>query len=120
MLRKWTTSGAPVPLNHREIALLSPTSEPRNPKPDFDFSGVDTVLEAGNYRIQDMQTGTLIRKSHDGQLHQFVWAVPHEATNPITSRSSLHLTEKKSSSIRSTYPGATKAASCFRAIGRRC
>ena len=47
----------------------------------FDFSVGDTVLKAGSYRIKDVHAGTLLLKSNDGQVHQFVLTVPDGAAN---------------------------------------
>lgn len=47
----------------------------------FDFSVGDMLLKAGGYRIQDVQAGTLIVKSKDGQVWQFVLTVPDGASN---------------------------------------
>ena len=47
----------------------------------FDFSVGDTALKAGSYRIQDVQGGTLLLKSKDGQVHEFVLTVPDGAAN---------------------------------------
>jgi hypothetical protein len=47
----------------------------------FDFSVVDAVLKAGNYRIQDVQAGTLLLQSDDRQVHRFLFTVPDGAAN---------------------------------------
>lgn len=47
----------------------------------FDFSVGDAMLKAGSYRLQDVQSGTLILRSKDGQVHQFVVTVPDGAAN---------------------------------------
>ena len=47
----------------------------------FEFSVGDAVLKAGNYRIQDVQAGTLLLRSNDGQVHRFVLTVPDGTTN---------------------------------------
>ena len=47
----------------------------------FDFSVGDTVLKAGNYRIQDVQAGTLEIKSNDGHVHRFFFTVPDGNAN---------------------------------------
>jgi hypothetical protein len=48
----------------------------------FDFSVGDAMLKAGSYRLQDVQSGTLILRSKDGQVHQFVVTVPDGSANP--------------------------------------
>jgi len=45
----------------------------------FDFSVGDAVLKAGNYRIQDVQAGTLLLQSDDRQVHRFLLTVPDGA-----------------------------------------
>ena len=47
----------------------------------FDFSVGDAMLRAGNYRIQDVQGGTLLLRSDDGQVHRFVLTVPDGTAN---------------------------------------
>ena len=47
----------------------------------FDFSVGDAVLKAGNYRIQDVQAGTLLLQSDDRQVHRFLLTVPDGAAN---------------------------------------
>ena len=77
----------------------------------FDFSVGDTVLKAGNYRIQDVQAGTLILKSNDGQVHQFVSTVPDGAANRnhqpklVFARYGKEVFLKKIYLSGPTYPG---------------
>lgn len=47
----------------------------------FDFSVGDAVLKAGNYRIQNVQAGTLLLQSDDEQVHRFLLTVPDGAAN---------------------------------------
>lgn len=77
----------------------------------FDFSVGDTVLKAGSYRIKDVQAGTLLLKSNDGQVHQFVSTVPDGATNRnhqpklVFARYGMEVFLHKVYLSGSTYPG---------------
>ena len=47
----------------------------------FDFSVGSTLLRAGNYKVEELQSGILVFNGNDGQDHQFVLTVGEEASN---------------------------------------
>jgi hypothetical protein len=47
----------------------------------FDFSVGNTLLRAGNYKVEELQSGILIFNGNDGQDHQFALTVGEEASN---------------------------------------
>jgi len=50
----------------------------------FDFSVGNTLLRAGNYKVEELQSGILIFNGNDGQDHQFALTVGEEASNQDT------------------------------------
>jgi hypothetical protein len=47
----------------------------------FDFSVGNTLLRAGNYKVEELQSGILVFNGNDGQDHQFALTVGEEASN---------------------------------------
>jgi hypothetical protein len=47
----------------------------------FDFSVGNTQLRAGNYKVEELQSGILVFNGNDGQDHQFALTVGEEASN---------------------------------------
>jgi hypothetical protein len=47
----------------------------------FDFSVGNTLLKAGNYKIEELLSGMIIFNGNDGQDHQFALTVGDEAAN---------------------------------------
>jgi len=47
----------------------------------FDFSVGNTLLKAGNYKIEELQSGMIIFNGNDGQDHQFALTVADDAAN---------------------------------------
>jgi hypothetical protein len=47
----------------------------------FDFSVGSTLLRAGNYKVEEVQSGILVFNGNDGQDHQFALTVGEEASN---------------------------------------
>ena len=47
----------------------------------FDFSVGNTMLKAGSYTIEQLQSGILAFSSHDGKEHQFALTVPGDSAN---------------------------------------
>ena len=47
----------------------------------FDFSVENTQLRAGNYKVEELQSGILVFNGNDGQDHQFALTVGEEASN---------------------------------------
>jgi hypothetical protein len=47
----------------------------------FDFSVGNTLLKAGNYKVEELQSGILVFDGNDGRDHQFALSVGNEAAN---------------------------------------
>src|SRR5262249_56446447 len=47
----------------------------------FDFSVGNTLLKAGNYRVEELHSGILVFNGNDGQDRQFALTVGDEAAN---------------------------------------
>jgi hypothetical protein len=47
----------------------------------FDFSVGNTLLKAGNYRVEELQSGILVFNGNDGQDSQYALTVGDEAAN---------------------------------------
>jgi len=47
----------------------------------FDFSVGNTLLKAGNYKVEELQSGIIVFNGNDGQDRQFALTVGDEAAN---------------------------------------
>ena len=47
----------------------------------FDFSVGNTMLKAGSYTVEQLQSGILVFSSNDGKEHQFALTVPGNSGN---------------------------------------
>lgn len=47
----------------------------------FDYSVQNTLLKAGTYRVEELQSGILVFSGNDGQDHQFALTVPERGAN---------------------------------------